>query len=44
MKTPQRKPHKVMSIEEMKIKAQKLAGVLPKTHEEQLKDTLKGLK
>ena len=37
---PQRKPNKVMSIEELKEKAENLAGVKPKSFVDQLKELL----
>ncbi len=43
MKTPQRKPDKFLSIEEMKQKAEKLAGVI-KTPEQTLEEIAKNLK
>lgn len=40
---PQRKPHKVMSIEELTKKAYKQAGIKEVSHDDQLKDVLKNL-
>lgn len=37
------KTHKTMTIEELKIKAEKLAGVTPKPVSEQLEDIYKKL-
>lgn len=42
MKLPQRKPHKVMSIEEMKQKAEKLSGIT-KTPQQTLEEIAKNL-
>jgi len=43
MKYPQRKPHKIMSTEELVKKAYKQAGVKELPNEKDLKDILKNI-